>query len=207
MARQKETCTDTSLVSTIAKLDRQRILSIVDRLQPRGETPLVYSILQAPGDLQAVGGGTLIVITDGEETCGGDPVKAAQQLKDAGLPIVLNIVGFTLTGKKVEQELTGFAEATGGRYYSAQDGEALGRAVTRAAVTRIPYTVFDENGTRVASGFAGPLAEALQPGAYKVVVEAGDQQLTDRVNVTVGVDVVLKVVQRGDRFQLLHEAR
>ena len=59
---------------------------------------------------------------------------------------------------------------------------------------------------RVASGFAGPLAEALEPGAYKVVVEAGDQQLTDRVNVTLGVDVVLKVVQRGDRFQLLHEA-
>jgi len=62
-ARQKETCTDTELVSPIAPLDRRRILSIADRLQPRGETPLVYSILQAPADLRAAGGGSVIVIT------------------------------------------------------------------------------------------------------------------------------------------------
>jgi hypothetical protein len=54
-ARQKETCTDTSLVSTIAKVDRQRILSIADRLQPRGETPLVYSILQIEWRLRPAG--------------------------------------------------------------------------------------------------------------------------------------------------------
>jgi hypothetical protein len=206
-ARQKETCTDTSLVSKIARLDRARILSLVDRLQPRGETPLVYSILQAPADLQAVGGGALIVITDGEETCGGDPAKAAQQLKSAGLPIVLNIVGFTLTGKKVEQDLTAFAEATGGHYYGAQDGEALGRAVTRAALTRIPYTVFNEKGAKVATGFAGPLAEALEPGVYTVVVEAGDQRLTETVKMAAGDDVTLRVAQRGDLFQILRETQ
>jgi squalene-hopene cyclase-like protein len=201
-SRQKETCTDTTLVSKIAKLDRRRILSIVDALEPRGETPLVYSILQAPADLQAVGGGSLIVITDGEETCGGDPVAAARRLKDAGLPIALNIVGFTLTGKKVEQDLTELAEATGGHYYAARDGEALARALTKAALTRIPYSVFDEKGTKVASGFAGPLAEALEPGAYRVVVEVPDQELTERVTVTAGVDVILKVAQRGGRFEL-----
>ena len=204
-AREKQTCSDSELVSPIAKLDRQRILSIVDRLQPRGETPLVYSILQAPADLKGVGGGSLIVITDGEETCGGDPVSAARQLKDSGVPVVLNIVGFTLSSKRAEQDLTAFAEATGGQYYGAQDGDALARAVTTAALTRIPYSVYDANGTKVAGGFAGPLADALAPGTYKVVVKAGDEELTETVNVIAGADVILKVLPRGGRFQLVRE--
>lgn len=202
-ARQKETCTDTELLRPIAKLDRQQIASTVDGIVPRGETPLVYSILQAPADLKAVGGGSIIVITDGEETCGGDPVKAAEQLKEAGMPITLNIVGFTLTGKKVEQQLSQFAEATGGRYYSAQDGAALSRALGRAALTRFPYTVYDAKGTQVAAGLAGPLMEALPPGDYKVVVQAGDNELTTNVTLAAKDEVVLQIVDRGDRFELV----
>jgi hypothetical protein len=55
-SRQKETCTDTELVLPIQKLDRARLLAIVDRTQPRGETPLVYSVLQTPADLKPLGG-------------------------------------------------------------------------------------------------------------------------------------------------------
>jgi hypothetical protein len=129
-------------------------------------------------------------------------VDAAQQLKNAGLPILLNIVGFTVTGKNVEQDLTTLAEATGGRYYGAQDGQALGRAVTQAALTRIPYAVFDEKGTKVAGGFAGPLAQELPPGTYKVVVEAGDHPLTKNVTIAPGVDAAVKVSVRAGSFEL-----
>ncbi|PYR58197.1 MAG: hypothetical protein DMF85_11425 [Acidobacteria bacterium] len=202
-SRDKQTCTDTELLRPIQKLDRQQIVSTVDGVVPRGETPLVYSILQTPADLKAAGGGSIIVITDGEETCGGDPVKAAEQLKAAGIPLTLNIVGFTLTGKKVEQQLSQFAEATGGHYYSAQDGAALTKALTRAALARFPYTVFDMKGTQVASGIAGPLAEALPPGDYKVVVQAGDSEITATVTVTANGDAILQIVDRGDRFELV----
>jgi len=199
-SREKATCTDTELVSPIAKLDRQRLLSIAGRLRPRGETPLVYSILQAPADLKPLGGGSVIVITDGEESCGGDPTKAAQQLKDAGLPLTLNIVGFTLASRNVEQQLTAFAESTGGHYYSAQNGEALSRALLTAAVSTFPYTVYDAKGVVVAKGVAGPLAEALEPGAYRAVIQAGDRELTENVIITTGTDVILRVRLRGDGY-------
>src|SRR5205807_9481059 len=133
-SHDKQTCTDTELKVPIQKLDRPQMMAVADSLKPRGETPLVYSVLQSPADLKAVGGGSVIVITDGEETCGGNPITAADQLKDSGIPITLNIVGFTLKGKKVEQQLTQFAQATGGQYYSAQDGEALSRALRSAAL-------------------------------------------------------------------------
>jgi len=67
------------------------------RLAPRGETPLVYSILQTPGNPTPVGGRTVILITDGEESCKGDFAAAAKTLKDSGLNLTQNIVSFTLT--------------------------------------------------------------------------------------------------------------
>src|SRR5256884_1795625 len=202
-SRDKQTCTDTQLKVPIQKLDRQQIVSVVDNLKPRGETPLVYSILQSPADLKAVGGGSVIVITDGEETCHGDAVSAAQQLKAAGIPITLNIVGFTLKGEEkedVERLMRPLAEATGGQFYSAQDGESLSRALRLAALNKFPYEVFNAKGEQVAKGQAGPLSEELQPGTYKVVVRAGDQELTDTATVTLGGNTELKVVRRGQQL-------
>jgi len=203
----QHSCTDTQLLLPIQKLDRQRILSTVDNLKPRGDTPLVYSVLQTPADLKAVGGGSVIVITDGQETCHGDPVKAAQELKTTGFPVTLNIVGFTLKGKEkqdVERLMSPFAEATGGHYYYAENGEALAHALSQAALNKFPYEVFDSTGQQVAKGEAGALSEALQPGEYKVVVHAGDQELTEKVTVTTKSDTVLKVVRKGNQFVLEH---
>jgi hypothetical protein len=207
-SRQKETCTDTELVLPIQKLDRARLLSIVDRTQPRGETPLVYSVLQTPGDLKPLGGGSVVLITDGEESCNGDAAAAAKQLKDAGIDITLNIVGFTLTGKQVAQQLGTLAEATGGHYYSAQNGDALSRALMMAAIESFPFTVFDAAGKQVATGEAvrgdaGRGAVDLPPGDYRVVVRAGSEEVVaEHVSIAPGTDATVKVVLKGDRLAI-----
>lgn len=209
----KHSCTDTELLVPIQKLDRQRIVSAVANLKPRGDTPLIYSVRQTPADLKAVGGGSVIVITDGQETCSGNDQKqiaaevqkAVGELKTAGIPVTLNIVGFTLSGeekKKAEEVMPSFAEGTGGHYYYAENGEALAHALSLAALNKFPYEVFDSSGQQVAKGQAGPLSEALQPGEYKVVVHAGDQELTEKVTVTARVDTVLKVSRKGEQFVL-----
>ena len=199
-SKSPKTCTDTQLLLRPASLDRSRILSAIRSVKPRGETPLVYSVLQTTADLKPLGGGTVIVITDGEESCGGNPLTAAQQLKDSGIDITLDIVGFTLTGQKVQQQLTQFAEATGGRYYSAQNGEALARALLVAAVEKFPYVVRDPAGVQVAKGQAGAPMVELAPGDYKVVVRAGDQELSAPVTVKAGGDTIVRVSLKEDRF-------
>ena len=202
-SRQKETCTDTELVAPIAKLDRARLLSLVNNAKPRGETPLVYSVLQTPADLHTVGGGSVILITDGEESCGGDPHRAAEELKKAGVEITLDIVGFTLTGQQVQRELTQFAEATGGRYYGAENAQTLARAVMIAATEKIPYEVYDALGKKVATGEAGDQGQELPPGDYQVVVKAGDQRLmADHITVTTGKDTTITVTVKNDQFEL-----
>lgn len=202
-SRQKETCTDSELIVPIQKLDRGRLLSVIDSTQPRGETPLVYSVLQTAADLKAIGGGSVVLITDGEESCHGDPAAAVRELKASGVDLDLQILGFTLSGKQVQQQLAQFAQAAGGRYYSAQDGEALARALLMAAVDKMPFTVFDAAGRQVATGDTDSTAIELPAGEYKVVIRAADQELiAEHVVVATRGDSVLKVVLNSGRFQL-----
>jgi hypothetical protein len=203
-SRSPKTCTDSELVVPIQKLDQQAILSAADAVKPKGETPLVYSVLQSPDDLKAVGGGTVIVITDGEESCHGDTVKAAAQLKASGLDITLNIVGFT-TGQAAQKQLSGFAQATGGRFYAADSGPALARALQMAAVERFPYTVLDASGKEVAAGEAGGAAEELPAGEYTVVVTAGETSLkAEHVRVVLAQQTTVHIAQKNDQFVLEH---
>jgi hypothetical protein len=198
-----KTCTDSQLVVPVRKLDRVGILKAAKIYKPKGETPLVYSAMQAPADLKAVGGGTVILITDGEESCKGDPVKAAADLKASGLDIRLNIVGFALTNPKTQKELAGFSEATGGVFYAAQSGQALGDALMVAAVDKFPYAVFDAAGKQVAAGEAGWPAEELPPGDYKVVVKAGQKDVVaPRVKVTLGQATTVRLVMKNGQLVL-----
>jgi hypothetical protein len=196
-----KTCTDTALVVPVAPLNPANLLDAAQKLAPRGETPLVYSILQTPGDLREVKGGTVILITDGEESCKGDFAAAAAALKEAGMNLTLTIVGFTLKSAVAQQQLAALAGSTGGRYYDAQSGAALSRALLLAAVDRLPYRVLDAAGTEVAAGIASATrAHELPPGAYKLIVTAGDEALTVPVTVVVRQDQAVTVVVKDDRL-------
>lgn len=196
-----KTCTDSALLVPVAPLNPAALLAAATKLAPRGETPLVHAILQTPADLKGVGGGTVILITDGEESCKGDFAAAAATLKDAGLTLTLNIVGFTLKSAAAQQQLSALAGSTGGRYYNAQSGAALSRALLLAAVDRLPYRVLDGKGAEVASGVAGATkAHELPPGDYQLVVTAGDESLTVSVKVGVRQDRSVTVGIKDDKL-------
>jgi hypothetical protein len=202
-SRQKETCTDSELVVPIGHLDRAQIARSIAAFRPRGETPLVYSVLQAGKDLQAAGGGSIVLITDGEESCGGDFAAATAALKAAGVDLRLDIVGFTLTDAKATQPLAAMAGATGGSFYTAKDGAALTRALVAATLTRFPYTVYAASGAVAGKGEAGDAGLELPAGDYKVVVRAGDQDLVvEKVSIAPGRDAAMTIVRKGDGFAL-----
>ena len=202
-SRDKRTCTDTQLVAPIEKLDRGKILGIVNGTTPRGETPLVYSVMQAADDLKAKGGGSIVLVTDGEESCGGDPVSAGQKLKASGVDATLDIVGFTLTGKQVAAQLTKFAEETGGHYYTAQSQAALSSALTMATLDKLPFTAYDTAGKAVASGEVGGDPVELPAGQYKIVINAGDLKATaNAVTITRGNDTTLTLSMKAGALAL-----
>jgi hypothetical protein len=197
------TCTDSQLVVPVKKLDRAGLLAAAGAVTPKGETPLVYSVLQAPADLKKAGGGTVILITDGEESCKGDAVKAAAELKASGVDLRLDIVGFAVAAKKVQQDLTTFAQATSGRFYTAQSGSALAQALIVATIDRLPYRVYDASGKQVASGEAGDPALELPPGDYKIAIKAGTQDVVaERIKVVLGKETKLQITLRDNQVVL-----
>jgi hypothetical protein len=199
-SKSAQTCKDSELVVPIAKLDRERLVKAATRLKPRGETPLIYSTLQTIEDLRAAGGGSVILITDGEESCKGDPKAAAAEIAASGVDVTLNIVGFTLTGENAVAELTALAGSTGGRYYSAQDGSQLSRAVMLAALNRLPYDIFDASGKLLVSGQTSELSRELPPGKYRIRIDALGQVLEEPLTIVPDQTTMLGLGVEGDRF-------
>ena len=69
------------------------LLRIVERINPRGKTPLTESVRRAAEVLNYTEReGVVVLITDGEETCGGDPCKMAALLKKAGPRLTIHVI-------------------------------------------------------------------------------------------------------------------
>ena len=142
----------------------------------------------------------MILITDGEESCKGDSKAAAAEIAASGVDVTLNIVGFTLTGEAVENELGTLAGSTGGRYYGAQDGAQLSRAVMLAALSRLPYDILDGSGKVLVSGQTSELSRELAPGKYRIRIDALGQVLEEPLTIVPNQTTTLGLGVEGERF-------
>jgi Ca-activated chloride channel family protein len=133
--RRKADCADIELIAPVATLNPSVITSAIDALIPRGRTPIAESLKQAGQVLQsAKGKSTIILVSDGIETCGGDPCAVAAALKKSGAGLVAHVVGFDLNDN-ARRQLQCIASNTGGAYFDARDAEGLGKALQQATET------------------------------------------------------------------------
>ena len=84
---------------------------------------------------------TVILVSDGKETCHLDPCQLASELENAGADFTAHVIGFDITMEERAQ-LQCLAETTGGLFRTAVDAEglkdALGTAVEKAAEVAPP---------------------------------------------------------------------
>ena len=130
-------CDDIETLAAMGPLDRAGLKKTVDTLNPKGKTPITDSVKAAFGAVRGRdGGATVILVSDGLETCGGDPCAAVRLAKDEGLDFILHVVGFDVAGEDVSQ-LECAAQAGGGLFMSAENAGELGDAL-EAAVAMTP---------------------------------------------------------------------
>ncbi|MGH7787805.1 MAG: vWA domain-containing protein [Candidatus Binatia bacterium] len=152
----------------LAPLDRSAAVSTITRIEAKNlaKTPIGDSLLQVKQDLAGTQSAAIVVlVTDGEETCDGDPRAAITSLRGAGFDVRVNIVGFAVDELALKEEFETWARIGGGSYFDAADGAALGRAF-RASL-RLPYEV-EKDGAVVATGVVNGDALELPPGRYQV---------------------------------------
>lgn len=129
-------CQDSKLFVPMSGVDRPALLATIRTTRARGSTPIAYSLEQAMADFPAEAKSCLIVlVTDGEEVCGGDLKATAAKLPERGCEIDLRIIGFDLT-PEAKATFSGV-----GTFENATDAAQLAAALDRAideVVTREP---------------------------------------------------------------------
>ena len=114
----------------------EAIMHAVNGLTPAGKTPLTSAVAQAADVLDyRAKPGLIVVITDGEETCGGSPCALAKQLHDEAMQLAVHIIsyrtkGYSWTGESV-LDMMCLAEQNNGLFISADSKQELIEALEK----------------------------------------------------------------------------
>lgn len=126
--RDKGSCDDIEEIVPVGPGTRDEIAAAARKLNPKGKTPISASVRRAAQALKFTEDkATVILVTDGLETCNADPCAAARELEKQGIDFTTHVVGFGLS-KEEGKQIACVAEATGGKYIEAKDAASLAEA-------------------------------------------------------------------------------
>ncbi len=118
------TCQAVKVVRSMSPLSaeaKSELVRVIDRLQPEGSTPIALALKVAGGELtrnSAPGG--LVLISDGKETCNGDPAaEVAKLARDSNLSFGVSVIGFDVEDDE-RAALEEIARSGKGKYYDAE---------------------------------------------------------------------------------------
>jgi hypothetical protein len=181
--READSC-QTDLEIPLAPLDAASVGARIAKLEAKdgARTPIGASLEQVASDLATVKGQRLVILlTDGEETCGGDAAAAIEKLKKAGVAVRVNIVGFAIDDTKLAATFRHWADTGEGSYFDAKDAAGLNAALAQAM--RPGFEIVDARNQPIAEGLAGGDAVRVMPGTYTVRLKGqktGAQPVTVR---------------------------
>ncbi|RUU02811.1 VWA domain-containing protein, partial [Mesorhizobium sp. M7A.T.Ca.TU.009.01.3.2] len=136
--REKGSCDDIQLIVPPQAGSGSAISAAADSLKFLGKTPLTAAVKQAAEALKYTEDkATVVLITDGLETCGGDPCALGKELEASGVDFTADVVGFGLTVDEGRQ-IACLADNTGGKYIQASDEKALQEALAETVAAPAP---------------------------------------------------------------------
>lgn len=133
-ARQSNNCNDSQLEVPFAIRNHDAIIDEIQDLVPRGVTPITFSLLQAAKDFPAGPGyrNIVILITDGIESCGGDPCEASVMLQKKGVFLRPFIIGLGVPGGKALDCV--------GKFVDAENAQAFNQILNESITTSFAKT-------------------------------------------------------------------
>lgn len=187
--RKKGDCDDVETLIPLSKIDKQALLARVSAINPKGKTPIVRSVkLTAESIKHIEDETTILLVSDGEETCDSEPCAFIRELKGLGINFIMHVVGFDV-GPKIEEQLRCMAKAGGGEYFPASDADNLKNALDivvkktvaqnliilsfddKSAPLSARVNVLNQSGVIVASDAGPRVGFGLTPGTYLIVVK------------------------------------
>ena len=197
---RKGDCGDIEEVVSVGT-DRSAVLSAVNGINPKGKTPLSAAVQFAAEKLKYTEDkATVILVSDGRETCDLDPCAVGNALEQAGIDFTAHVIGFDVVEQADQEQLQCLADNTGGLYLNASSAEELSSALEQTVAevpvqdvvteTRMLLRATDlAQGPEIESGLSWRIVEAgggdevysetnagrreieVAPGVYDVFVE------------------------------------
>ena len=130
--RRKGDCSDIELLQSPSVDAAQSVATQVQDLTPRGKTPLSQAVRMAAEELKFTeNAATVVLLSDGKETCDLDPCAVGAELERLGVNFTAHVIGFDIRNAADKAQLQCLAENTGGRYVDARNADTLKHALTQ----------------------------------------------------------------------------
>ncbi|MDB5281574.1 MAG: hypothetical protein JWO06_649, partial [Bacteroidota bacterium] len=217
-------CKDSKLLIPFAKNNAAKIYADLNHISPQGMSPIAYSIQNGakdfPDDPHALN--SIILITDGEETCTGDPCKASKELAAKKISLKPFIVGLNVDAKSIEKFNcvgTFFNTKDDASFYNAV-GVIIKQTLNTTTVqinlldqngnptiTNIPFTLYDHFSGKIEYNFVHAMNEKGNPdtlyldpvGIYDLELHTFPSIRKDNIELTAGKHNIIAVdVPTGD---------
>jgi VWA domain-containing protein len=135
----RKNCEESELVAGFASVGEAKavILAKVAEIRARGYTPITRSLQLAAQD---IGGEpsperTVVLVSDGRETCKADPCAAAKALAAADAKLVIHTIGLGVDDA-ARRQLQCIAGVAGGAYFDARSQAELAATFAKAAAAK-----------------------------------------------------------------------
>lgn len=188
LGTKQEACQDSLLSVGFDDVNaRVNIAKTLSTLNAKGYTPISYSLTKSSEDFihaSANANKAIILVSDGKETCGGNPCSTVKSLQQQGFDMVVHSIGFAVDDE-TRSQLTCIAEATGGQYFEAKDASQLQESFkqveieVKSRVKEIPQDtnlLSPENGGMIITGSQNMFAKLIDEKIDKLTWFAPKQE-------------------------------
>jgi Ca-activated chloride channel family protein len=184
-------CSDIEMLIEPGPDTRAAIVEAVNTINPRGRTPMTDAVVAAAQSLRYTeNAATVILVSDGIETCEADPCAIAAELEAAGIGFTAHVIGFDVASEpEARAQMQCLAENTGGAFLTADNAEELAAALAQVTAAPPPQTamativaVVEPDGTppvsvltwTLSSAAGEVLAGPVEAPGFNVELPAGD---------------------------------
>ncbi len=146
--RRKGDCDDIEMLMPVGPRNAVAMNAKVQGISPKGKTPLSESVRQAAKALRYTEErASVVLVSDGLETCNADPCALAAELAMSGVDFTVHVIGFDITQEE-QTRLRCMADRTGGLFLAASDAQTLRDALfkTLDEVREPPPPVVEDPG-------------------------------------------------------------
>jgi hypothetical protein len=192
--RDSRACEDTELSVPIGPINKDKMINIINSVKPKGKTPLVYSVLQAAEDFQTIDKGTIVLISDGIESCGGNIQSIASSLGEMEADLSLHIIGFGIKEAEHRKELESISLSTKGKYLDAKNSNELFSSLEETL--QIEFLILDKQGETAGKGFVGGNPVKITEGSYTLKLMLEPEPLEKKITIQADQELALLLVKQ-----------